>query len=187
MSYKYGDVIVPNGKSGIWEVSDVVVTKFASMISSIRGGSIFHCPEGAYKRLTCGSDCVMSNTPMELRTNRKFVRESNGHVHINGLGLGMVLLAVLNKPEVERVTVVEKSQDVIDLVAPSFSKFSNILDIIHADALTYKPPTKDRFGAVWHDIWPGICSDNLGDMRLLHRRYARKTDWQGSWSKDLSR
>lgn len=184
--YAYGDVIVPNGKSGAWEVSDVEVTKCDSMMSSLRGGALFHCPAGKYRRLTCGWHVVMSNTPMELRTNRAFVRNAFGRVHINGLGLGVVLLAVLMKPEVEHVTVVEKAEDVMKLVAPSFERFPN-LTIIHDDALTYTAPRKSKFGAVWHDIWNGICADNLDDMRLLHRRWGHRADWQGSWSRDLIR
>jgi hypothetical protein len=186
MEYKYGDVIVPNGKSGNWEVSDIEVSKFDSMMSSIKSGAIYHCPAGTYKRLTHGWDCVMSNTPFELRTNRAFILRSQGHVHINGLGLGVVLLAVLMKPEVESVTVVEKSEDVIKLVAPSFAHFDK-LTIIHDDALTYKPPAKKKFGAVWHDIWNEVCEDNLDDMKVLHRRWGRKTEWQGSWSRELIR
>jgi hypothetical protein len=181
MTYTYGDVIVPLGKSGAWEVSDVVVDRFQSMMSGMRLGP-YYCPEGTYKRLTRGGSCVMSNTPMELLTNRAFVRAANGHVHINGLGLGVVLLAVLMKPEVQSVTVVEKSSDVISLVAPSFERFKN-LAIVHDDALTYKPSRK--FDAVWHDIWDNICADNLEDMKLLHRRWGRKAEWQGSWSRDL--
>lgn len=186
MSYKYGDVIAPNGKSGNWEVLEVEVSKYDEMLSS-RNSAIFHCPAGKYKSLAHNGFCVMSNTPMELRTNHQFVRRATGKVHINGLGLGVVLLAVLVKPAVESVTVVEKSSDVIALVAPSFAKFSNILTIIHDDALTYKPPAKAKFQAVWHDIWNSICADNLDDMKLLHRRWARRTDWQGSWSRDLIR
>ena len=185
--YKYGDVIVPNGKSGAWEVSDVEVTKFDSMMSSWRGGSTFYCPEGQYKRLTCGRTIVMSNTPMELRTNRSFVRAAKDEVHINGLGLGVVLLAILMNPEVSGVTVVEKNRDVIDLVAPSFERFASILTIIHDDALQYKPPSRKRFGAVWHDIWNDICSDHLEDMKLLSRRWGKRTEWQGCWSRELIR
>jgi hypothetical protein len=94
MEYKYGDVIVPNGKSGNWEVSDVLVSKFDEAISS-RHGSVYYCPAGIYRRLTYHSSCVMSNTPMELRTNREFIWKAKGHVHINGLGLAE--MAMLDK------------------------------------------------------------------------------------------
>ena len=185
MEYKYGDVIVPNGQSGRWKVDEVEVDELQSMMSA-RHGRVYFCPVGTYKRLTDGWNCVMSNTPMELRTNAEFVRRAKGHVHINGLGLGVVLLAVLMKPEVESVTVVEKSEDVIKLIAPSFAHFDK-LTIIQGDALAYKPPTKKTFGAVWHDIWNDVCADNRKDMALLHRRWGRKTEWQGSWSRDLIR
>ena len=185
MEYKYGAVIVPNGKSGNWEVSDVEVSKLDSMMSGMRS-AIYYCPAGTYKRLTRNGSCVMSNTPMELRTNAEFVRKAKGHVHINGLGLGVVLLAVLMKPEVESVTVVEKNEDVINLVAPSFAPFDK-LTIIQGDALEYKPPAKKKFGAVWHDIWNDVCADTLEDMKALHRRWGRKTEWQGSWSRDMIR
>lgn len=185
MEYKYGDVIVPNGKSGNWEVSDIEVNNLQSVMSGMRS-AIHYCPAGTYKRLSCNGNCVMSNTPMELDTNRAFVRRAKGHVHINGLGLGVILLAVLMKPEVESVTVVEKSEDVIKLIAPSFARFDK-LTIVHGDALTYRAPAKKRFGAVWHDIWTDICADNLEEMKSLHRHWGRKTDWQGSWSRDLIR
>jgi hypothetical protein len=37
---------------------------------------------------------------------------------------------------------------------------------------------------VWHDIWLDLCTDNLEGMGKLHRKYGRRTDWQGSWEKD---
>ena len=114
---------------------------------------------------------------MELRTNREFIWKAKGHVHINGLGLGVVLLAVLMKPEVESVTVVEKSKDVINLVAPSFAHFKN-LTIIHDDALTYKPPAKKKFGAVWHDIWNEGTPPEMGKKNGLARIMVTRTDPQ---------
>jgi spermidine synthase len=91
---------------------------------------------------------------------------------------------VLEKPEVERVTVIEKSEDVIVLVAPSFSK-DNRVQIILADAFEYQPPKGVRYGAVWHDIWDTICGDNLPSMHRLHRKYGRRTEWQNSWCREL--
>ena len=87
----------------------------------------------------------------------------------------------------ERVTVVEVNQDVIDLVGPHYSALygAHHVEIVHGDALTYQPPKKVRYGAVWHDIWANICPDNLPEMHKLHRRYGRRSDWQGSWSRHL--
>ena len=52
------------------------------------------------------------------------------------------------------------------------------------DALQFMPRGM-KFTVVWHDIWNHICSDNLPDMHKLHRKYGRRTDWQGSWARHL--
>ena len=121
----------------------------------------------------------MSDTPDEKRDHYEIVNRAKGHVLINGLGLGMVLAAVLKKQEVERVTVVEIDADVISLVGPHFH--NDRLVIIQSDAFTYKPPKGEIYGAVWHDIWDSICDDNLSEMTKLKRRYGRRTIWQGCW------
>lgn len=141
------------------------------------------CRPGTYTRLMRGSTLVMSDTPDEKRDHYDFVRRARGHVLIHGLGLGMVLGAVLGKLEVSSVTVIELSQDVINLVGASYD--DPRVTIVCADALTWEPPKGARFGAVWHDIWDDICSDNREDMKLLHRRYGRRSTWQGSWGREL--
>ena len=130
----------------------------------------------------------MSDTTAEQRDHIEPVYKAKGHVLINGLGIGMVLMNCLEKPEVTRATVVERSQDVIDLVGPYYKKkYGKRVEIIKADALTYTPPKGIRYGMVWHDIWSDICGDNYEQMKKLHRRYGGKCDWQGSWSKRLAR
>lgn len=178
------EIVVPDGCSGGWRVETFEVSETDSAFTRMR--AMMHpgeyVPAGTYKRLMRGREVVMSNTPMEVATNQPIIRRATGIVHINGLGLGMVLTAILKKPEVSKVYVVEKSADVISLVAPSF-KCDPRVSIIHCDALSLKP-AKVRFDCVWHDIWDNVCSDNLHEMHVLHRMYGRKTNWQGSWERD---
>lgn len=178
------EVDIPDGVSGNWRVESFTVTD-EDVRKNVRG--LFrpseYVPAGTYKRLMRGKVVVMSNTPMEIETNSRFIRAAKGRVLINGLGLGMVLAAILKKPNVEHVTVVEKSPDVIKLVGPSFAQ--ERVTIIEADALEWKPGKTDWFDVVWHDIWDYITADNLEDMHKLHRRYARKTKWQDSWARSL--
>jgi hypothetical protein len=87
---------------------------------------------------------------------------------------------------VDKVTVIENSPDVIALVGPTLTeRYGDRLEIIEADAFTYKPPKGIRYSVVWHDIWPDLCEDNLKTMGTLHRRYGKRCDWQGSWGKEL--
>jgi hypothetical protein len=179
------DVHVPDGERGPWKVETFTITKDDESMSRIR--AMMHPLEavraGTYKKLTRNGSVVMSNTQMEIRTHSYFIAMAQGSVLINGLGLGMALTAILAKPEVTDVTVIEKDADVIALVGPTFAADPRV-SVIHADAMTWQPPRGKRYGAVWHDIWNDICADNLPEMKMLCRRYGRRTDWQGCWARE---
>jgi hypothetical protein len=183
-------------------------------IRSVVTGSNRLVREGHYTMLKCGHQTIMSDTSDEIRDHMGAVAEAErhgGHVLINGLGLGMVAAAILNaelhceecsgyphrggctcepvaskRYTVDKVTVIENSPDVIALVGPTLKeRYGDRLEIIEADAFTYKPPKGIKYSVVWHDIWPDLCEDNLKGMGTLHRRYGRRCDWQGSWGKEL--
>jgi len=172
---------LPDGVSGCWKVETFEVPKedISQMISIFKTGR--GVPAGIYKRLKRDKTVVMSNTPDEISDFRHFTSKAKGSVLINGLGIGCVVKVLLDKPEITKITVIEKSEDVIKLVAPYFN--DERLNIIHADAFEYKPSKGELFNFVWHDIWDYICADNLKEMSTLHRKYGKKTEWQDSWAK----
>ena len=180
------EVNVPDGKLGKWCVESFVVKKdeLSQQISLLKTGR--GVPEGNYKRLMRDGCCIMSNTPDEISDFMHFVHNAKGSVLINGLGLGVVLQALLDRQddEITDITVIEKSQDVINLVAPTFANESRV-KIINADAFEYLPEKGKTFSAVWHDIWEDICTDNLKEMTKLHRKYGKIAKYQDSWCKDL--
>lgn len=177
-------VNVPEGKRGDWEVKKFVISKYGSRSSINTYGSrapLF----GKYTKLTYKGKVVMSDTDAEIHDHLEPVQKAKGDILINGLGLGLVLLNCMEKSEVISATIIERSIDVIALVAPHYiNMYGERLEIIHADAMTWKPPKGNRYGMVWHDIWPSISADNYEQMKTLHRRYGRRCDWQGSWCKD---
>jgi len=178
-------VTVPEGESGMWKIRRITVSEEASQRDMLRGLMSNHgryTPPGTYTQLLRGGTIVMSDTPDEIRDLYPIQGHLSGHILINGLGLGCVLQIVARVPGVTKVTVVEVSEDVIKLVWDHYKQmFGNKIELIHADALTYKPPKGARFNYVWHDIWDFICGDNLPQMHHLHRRYGRLTEAQGSW------
>ncbi len=177
------NVDVPNGKSGNWEVEtfEVPENSIGSLRLAWQGRPI---KPGMYKSLKRGMTLVMSNTPAEIRDFVHIIRRAKGNILINGLGLGVLLTAILEKTEVKTVTVIEKSQDVINLVAPTFSSDERVT-IICADAFEYQPPKGVRYDCVWHDIWDNICTDNIDEMSKLHRKYGKRCEYQDSWCRDL--
>lgn len=180
-------VSVPEGKSGDWEVS-----KFTVEDHDIRGISYaLHgrpVPPGSYTRLMKkrAFDPMMSDTPAEIRDHLEFIYEAHGNCLINGLGLGVVLKAILCKLEVTHIDVVEIEQDVINLVWPTY-KDGDKVTLYHADAFTIQWPKDTYWDCAWHDIWPSICTDNLPEIARLKHKYAHKVKWQRAWAEDLLR
>jgi hypothetical protein len=201
-------VDVPEGIVGKYQIKKFTVSKededfgrMRAILSSSSRGRF--CPAGTYTALKRIGDrrgtvlktdsnselagtVVMSDTHDEIMYHIMAIQKAKGEILINGLGLGVVLNGCLNKPEVTHATVVEISQDVIDLVGPHYmKKFGDRLTIVHANAFDYKPPKGVRYGMVWHDIWDTICSENYDEMKKLHRKYGKICDWQWSWCREL--
>lgn len=121
-----------------------------------------------YAKLIINGELVMSETPMEHRTNSDFVLDANGDVLIGGLGLGMIILAIQDKENVSSITVVERSQDVIDAVAHQLPLNNNV-KIICDNVFTYKPSSK--YDCIYMDIWSYVNEDIYKEMCALKRRY----------------
>lgn len=175
-------VDLPDCNNGPWDVKKRVVARM-----DFHGASY-----GRYAPVGSSCTCLfkngklwMSDTPDEQRDHRYAVHKAQGVCYIGGLGIGMVLKNILLKPEVTKVIVVEIDQELVDLIAPFYP--DPRVEIVCMDAYEYKPPKGVRFGMVWHDIWPNLCTDNLPEMAKLHRKFAGKADWQDSWGRDFLR
>ena len=128
---------------------------------------------GNYVRLLHGWDCVMSNTNMEKRTNIDFVCNAYGDVIIGGLGIGMIILAIQDKPEVKSITVIEKNQEVIDMIASQLD-LNDKVKIICADVFEWKPEKGMKYDVSYMDIWNSINREIYDkEMKPLKRKYAK--------------
>ena len=170
-------VQIPEAVRGAWRVERFKTDELGSFMYAMKGRDMPANEE--FTRLMRGGTLVMSDTPAEMRDHYSAVLKARGSCLVNGLGIGMLLKAILKKPEVSDVTVVELSQEVLDMVSPHYQ--DPRVAFVHADAMAYKPPPGKRYQMVWHDIWDYICAENLPQMHALHRKYGRRADWQGSW------
>jgi len=186
--------IIPEGRSGPVRIEHFKVSAFDSKFTMLR--AIQHpdayIPVGSYCRLYVGDSLMMSNTPAEQRTNFGVVRNSRGDVLIAGLGIGMILVPILEKREVKTVTVVEASRDVIELVEPSIRKVKGgkKLRVVEASIFDWQPPKDQKYDCIYFDIWATISTDTLKEMERLHRKFGRRKapgGWMDSWKKDFLR
>jgi hypothetical protein len=182
-------VTIPEGKSGKWSVVRYTVTRADLGIYNLRlirdRQAQRILPPGTYTRLQRGGACVMSDTPAESHEHARLLRAAKGRILLNGLGLGFCLAAILRKPGVDAVTVIEKSADVLALVQPHIT--DPRVTIVHADALEWRPAKGVRFDVVWHDIWTDVLnSDDKPEVTKLRRAYGPRCDWQSCWSEEYA-
>lgn len=124
----------------------------------------------------------MTVTPNEINTMKKSIQKACGKVLALGLGLGYFAYMTALKNEVEKVTVVEISEDVIRLfkenILPQFPHPEKV-EIIKADGLEFmrNPPLADFdfiFCDLWHDVLDGLplyeqlkkCEENFPNSQF---------------------
>lgn len=186
MDIKPATINIPDAVSGDWAVTSFEVSEKDADFHNMRESCHTHryIKPGHYKKLSRGGHTVMSDTPSEVSDSIQFIYQAKGSLLISGLGLGVTLSYLVEKKGVDKITVLEKSDDVMKLVTPSFSQFKNTT-IIHADTFTWSPPKGVRYDFAWHDIWDGICTNNLPEMTKLHKKYGRRVGKQFSWCKEI--
>lgn len=164
--YKNMPSILKDGIVGDFELQHYEISD-NNFYATIRCG----IPPGRYIRLINGCNCVMSDTPMEKETNRDFVRNAHGNVLIGGLGIGLIILAIQDKEDVNHITVVEKNSEVIELVGKQLPLNPKV-NIINDDVFEYKPLFK--YNTIYMDIWNYINEDVYKEqMKPLISRYRR--------------
>lgn len=179
---------IPEATSGSWRVERFEIPKFSieGLRLAMKGRP---ASPGTYTRLMRGGTLVMSNTPAELDDLHPLFHAigclPTQRVLINGLGLGVALLGVLQM-KVSHIDVVEQSEDVLSLVSPHYK--DERVTFHHADALTKTWPKGTRWDVVWHDIWDNVPNeDDLPTISKLKRAYGRRCHWQGVWCEQHAR
>ena len=140
------DVPVPDGKLGNFRVESFEVSETQARLFNVKNKGREIVP-GNFKRLCQHNQVIMSNTPAEIKDHLPLfyqAQRQGGHILLNGLGLGVCVSKLLDFENVKSVTVYEKEQDVIDLVAPSYMDDPRF-KVVRRDALTFRPTSESFF------------------------------------------
>ena len=191
--------VVPEGKCGDVSVEHFTVSEIDSRMTALQGGRGY-VPPGQYAALRCGTgwrrETIMSDTPYERNTNTEVVRRATGRVLIAGYGLGMILTAILKKPDVQQVIVVEKSADVLALVDPAIRRYAGTRDAtkllaLQDDIFTARQRLTGLFDCIYFDIWGDVSTDVLAEMTSLTRTYRAlrrsKESFMDCWDRERLR
>jgi len=107
-------------------------------------------PAGEHTVLLVDGELAMTDAPFCLRNYVHFVEAAEGDVLLTGLGLGCLVRGLLRKPGVRSITVLELHAEVLELVGPHHRDAR--VELIHADALEWSPPSGRRWDVAMLDI-----------------------------------
>ena len=179
---KMSEIVQP-AVLGCAAIEHYEVTKLDADMASMRG---MYTEPGKVAILKVHGRTFMSDTYHERRSNNQFAWRAKGDVLVAGLGLGMILHPVLDKPEVTSVTVIEKYPEVVELITPTLPHREKLV-LITADIFNWQAPKGMKWDTIYFDIWADMCGDNLEEIAKLHQRFkGRKKPggWMDSWAKD---
>lgn len=100
---------------------------------------------------------------------------ARGRVLILGLGIGFCLPNLLYNKKVESITIVEKYPEVINLFEVHRPDLAEQVNIICADAMTYKPKSK------FDTIWPDTFGEPVDILVKRYREFLEPGGWIGRW------
>lgn len=168
MSSIFGKVNIPVGSVGGARVERFTVTNTHSDPHSYAN---IPTPLGEYIRLLTDQEWV-STAPSDIIPQEIAYHHAHGHFLTVGLGLGAILPAILAKPEVESVTVLERDADVIALIGPHYTHPK--LTIIQGDGTFWQPQKGQVFNVIWLDFLQPVGPETLW---LLDAAVAHYSQW----------
>lgn len=163
----YKNIKIENVKLGGWELKEECYPAYRGVIASDMmlfddfrevPPLGFFTEDFLFPAVLEGGNEWMTLTPVDLDTCESAINAAHGKVVTYGLGLGYYAYMVSRKPEVESITVVERSPDVIKLfseyVLPQFEHKEKVR-IIQADAFEYAEHTapKENYDLAFVDTW----------------------------------
>jgi hypothetical protein len=158
LQFSYCNRILPGGRPlPLWGMDqamvvwngDVVIPMLLDTTVDTRTQSGFPKAATRDERAKWG-EVWMSMTPAEMLSQRGGVQAAEGTVVLGGLGLGWLLRKVCEKPSVERVIVVEKSQELLDWHGMDLCKrYRKVSDVICDDVYHQSASTGPRSSTCW--------------------------------------
>ncbi|MBR3894096.1 MAG: hypothetical protein IKJ35_03000 [Clostridia bacterium] len=157
----------PNVKSGKWEMKQGFYAPYEPFVCGhpVLTEELREIPQIGYFQERFEFPAILENgvewmtvTPNEIATMREPIARARGRVLTLGLGLGYFAFCASQKPDVERVTVVERDGEVISLfrehLLPQFPHADKI-EIVQTDAFAYleQPKIGEKFDYLFADLW----------------------------------
>ena len=97
---------------------------------------------------------VMRDSSYEYMCHKWLWHNATGDILVAGLGIGFLNKELIDNHNFNSITIIENSQDVIDLVWPYCAR-DNRFTLIKADIETWNVPVDSYWDIGWFDVWYG--------------------------------
>jgi hypothetical protein len=122
--------------------------------------------------LNKNGEFILSNSNYMLKFYKPYLDEINGEILFFGLGLGLLILPLLNDPSVTKIDIVEIDLNVIDYVYDKRIKsldINNKINIINQNV--FNLTTTNTYDYILMDIWSEIKSNTNDEINFLTNKF----------------
>ena len=131
--------------------------------------------------LNKNGEYIMSNSNSMLKFYKPYLDEINGETLFFGLGLGLLILPLLDDPSVTKIDIVEIDTNVIDYVYNKKIKpldINNKINIINQNAFNFT--TTNTYDYILIDIWSEKNQSVINDMNFLKDKFITNLNENGA-------
>ena len=192
--YHSPGIALPEMKSGNWSIRHVITPPGEKMIIVSMRNAMFMGMKPSHtiapgKVVTVelretddkGDKGWMSDSPQEVEQHTRQLKKARGRVLVGGLGIGLAVAILARNRKVREIVVVEKSSDVIRMVAPHAWNFVGSrsrgvsLAVLNTCLFEYlKMNHLPSFDFAFLDIWIPTGQTVLADTVLPLRKLAKR-------------
>lgn len=195
--YYPSGIAVPEQTQGEFEIRHRTIprgeplnlTTFRTALFGQRGGTLRYQKPTVWHELRERGGIWMTDLPIEQKQHDDLLRPFRGSVLVGGLGLGYAVTALARKRLVREIVVVERSQEVIDLVWP-YTRHHGKARVVCEDLFVYLDRLDAHTPFHWgfYDIWQGDGETTFHEtvVPLLQKSRGKVIHIQ-CWNEDVMR
>jgi len=151
-------------------------------------------PQGAkWHELSYSNGVWMTDLPIEQQQCNQLLKNFYGNILVGGLGIGYAVNLLASMSDVNEVTVVEISPEVIELVAGHIIDPEGKVEVIEMDLFEYlKKEQEDTIGTgiyfdcAFYDLWQSDGEGTFHDMVVPLKKLSEGTvEHVVCWNEDI--
>ncbi len=173
---------IPEGEKG--EYSIKMCTETTGHDSWLNYVAYAGIPSGTYtvlfRKFGTSYLNIMQDTAREYDEHSWMIGKMTGDILIAGLGIGMINIPLLDS-DATSITIVEKEQDVIDLIWENCAKDERFT-LVHADIDTWVPPEGSSWDTGWFDTWLTTNESKDAYKQRMQDKYGSMVTQMSGWN-----